>query len=190
MAMRRPWGPDPSLARQLHSALPWSGLEWCLWCFIFSVSALAGETVFSGKGKCVLQARGELAYTYRQKSPPLLWLVHPHENETPNPHSLIGPKGTALIGQWRCWWGYSHAALFEWGTPQSYWLKYYPRISFIRADSDVRNTVQVGSSVWEADSLVQTSPWSVGCVRGPWIEMAARLCFQIWAPVATRSPSW
>ena len=47
-----------------------------------------------------------------------------------------------------------------------------PETLLLRADSDCSNTVQEGSSVQEAGSLVQPSPWSVGCMRGPCEEAA------------------
>ena len=41
-----------------------------------------------------------------------------------NPHSLIGPKGTVLIGQNTASpTGWSHTTLIGWGKPQAYWLK-------------------------------------------------------------------
>lgn len=45
----------------------------------------------------------------------------------PNPHSLISPKSTVLIGQNRVdLGGWSYAALTGWGKPQSRWLSRVP----------------------------------------------------------------
>ena len=46
----------------------------------------------------------------------------------------------------------------------------------IRAGSDGRNTVQAGSSVWEADSTAGFSKSAV-CVKGPCVETSTILCF-------------
>lgn len=74
---------------------------------------------------------------------------------------------------------------------QSYRLKYDPRNSCIKPGSDGRNIVQEGSSVQEAGSLVQNSPWNAVCVGGPYVEIAARLCiFKFEISKAMRSPSW
>lgn len=104
------------------------------------------------------------------------------QTRTPNLHSLIGPKSTVLIdwnrtapiGQWR-----SNEAIapIGQGMSQSCWLKLDSRNSFIMIGSSIRNTVKASSSVQVAGSLVQASPLSVACVKGPYLAMAARLCF-------------
>lgn len=63
--------------------------------------------------------------------------------KTPNSQSLIGPKVTVLIGQL----GFSCAELTGKGKPQSYWLQYNSKNSFIRAGTDVRNMEQADSSM-------------------------------------------
>lgn len=64
----------------------------------------------------------------------------------------------------------SYIALTGLGESQFYWSKYNSMNSFKRAGSNGRNTVQAGS-------LVQASLMSMACVRDPYLEMAARLCF-------------
>lgn len=74
---------------------------------------------------------GRRDLTYREKSPALISdrsiLM---QTRTPNPHTLIGPKSTVLIGSngayligwWRCKWGYSCAAVIEGGRSSAHWL--------------------------------------------------------------------
>lgn len=53
---------------------------------------------------------------------------------------------------------YNSTTLIGHGKSQFYWLKYNSKNSSISAGSDSRKTVQAGSSVWEAGSLVHASP--------------------------------
>lgn len=53
---------------------------------------------------------------------------------------------------------------------QSYWLNYNSTNSFIMAGSNIGNIVQVSNSA-------QVFHCSVICMRGPCVEMSARLCF-------------
>lgn len=125
----------------------------------------------------------------KQQSPPLVadWSIL-MQMRTPNAPSLIGPKRYCPdCSEWShsdLWLvnedvdeGYSCAALIRQETPQSYWLKYNYRNSFVRVGSRGRDIVQAGSLVWEAGSSVQAFPWGVICMRGPLVEMADRFCF-------------
>lgn len=173
----RPWGQAPVWP----NSSPRSSL-------FDSVQSLGCFTLW-WKGKvCSLNQRADL---YRQKSLPLL------PNWSPNPHSMTGPKGTVWVGQngatlicqWKCWCGYSRTAPIRWGKPQYYWLKYNSRNSFISAGSVARTqcsqTVQCRRL-----ALVQASPCSVACMRGPFRNgLVFFVCFVlIWAQSATRSP--
>ena len=111
---------------------------------IFAVSVQPGRcsqsSVFRGKAKYTLTARGELAY--RDKIPiPVPDLSVFLQMRTPNHHSLMGPKGTILIDQNRTTlvvWIY--AVLIEWGKPLSSWLEKDSGNSFIRTGSGDRNS--------------------------------------------------
>ena len=90
--------------------------------------------------------------------------------KTLNPHSLIGPKNTiligqneaALMGQWRCKWGYSCAAPIGWGKSQSHWSNFDPRSSLIRLYTDGRSTMQ---EAWQPSQSV-AFPWNTVCIWG------------------------
>ena len=94
-------------------ALAFSGLllsvsDWHLQCF-------------STARECTLRARGELSNMESSAHPPTLasWLVC-SDQMTPNPHSLIRPKGTVLIGQ-------NRATLVGWScTPPVGWESLNP----------------------------------------------------------------
>lgn len=145
VAMRQTWG-EAALRwapLQLCSALLCTGQSapFCLLCsgesssvfqarllLCFSFSSSQGNTIFSLWW--ANWARGGLTYIDRSPCP---WFLIGLSScrLTPNPHSLIGVKGTVLIGQngvaligwWRYWWKYSCAAPIGQGKLQSYWLK-------------------------------------------------------------------
>lgn len=106
----------------LHFMPKCSGLGWASKASsTFQLSQ--GNAVFCGKGKCAFQATE--AGLYRQKSLALVpgWFVL-MQIRNPNLHSLIGSKGTVLIGKkratlivWNC------TSPIEWEKPQSYWLQ-------------------------------------------------------------------
>ena len=123
MSVKQPWDQAP---RWLDSPLIHMGLlcavtvfsvlHWrftLLWWDSLSSFREMQYSVFGGKGKCTLWARGELVYTDRRPRPWSLIGLVVMQVRTPNSHSLIGPKGTVLIsqnrpvliGQWRGWWG-------------------------------------------------------------------------------------
>ena len=162
-------GQGLSLARQLCSALVCSTCSgpatlFCS-CACLLPSALvrhlqyfssSQETVFSvwWKGE-VHSQRQRGAHICGHESLPLVpdWSIL-MQMRIPNPHSLVGPKGTVLIdqngavmiGQWRCWCRDTAAQLqLNREKPQSYCLKHNSRNSFIRAGSDDRNTVQAAA---------------------------------------------
>lgn len=142
------------------------GCEAALLCSVQACSALARLQLQPGKCSCLslgeresgLLVRGEL--TYIERSPcPLSLIVHTHANEGSKSSQFDWSK--KHCADWSKWsfsgWlvkGFSCVAPIGWGKPQSYWLKYNFRNSFIRAGSDGRNTVQAGSAevwlVWEA----------------------------------------
>lgn len=86
--------------------------------------------------------------------------------ETQNSHSLVGSKGTVLIGHngatdWlmKMLMGESSCIVpVGWEKSQFYWLEYYSRSCFIRAGSDGKSTVPAGGSVQEAGGSVQAFP--------------------------------
>ena len=95
LGTRQSWGQAPF---QLDSStLLHAVCSAQLWWDMFGVSAPARETGFGGKGKCAPRARRELTKTEVSTSGPD-WSVL-MQIRTPNSHSLIGPKGTALISQ-------------------------------------------------------------------------------------------
>lgn len=148
----------PAPVRLQCSSSSWGSGTLCLWWI---------GTVYSPS------QRGEDCYTSREKFPSLVpdWFVL-MQMSTPDPHRLIGPKstaligwnGAALIGQWRC---HSYGALIRLRKLQSYWLKYNSNNFSVRAGSDGRNAVQAGSSGQEAGSSGQAFPRSAFCVKGP-----------------------
>ena len=137
-------GPGPPLPGQFCSAPPWPGL-FCVTpvCFVphWFASLCSGEafsvflcslrkTVSCGKGKCTPWAPGRWG-SWPMGVLPLVtnWSIL-MQMRTPNPCSLIFPKGTVLIGQNRATLiGWSCAALIGWGEPQFYWLKWVVQIA-------------------------------------------------------------
>lgn len=99
-----------------------SGPARCLWCF----GSSQGDAVSSLRWKqkvCSLSQRWD--DLHGKKSPFQVpdWFIFIHMKIL-NSCSSIGPKGTALIDQWRYWWGYSCMALIPQGKTQSCRWKY------------------------------------------------------------------
>lgn len=169
VAVRQPRGPSPSSAWQL-----WSLLH-SIWQDVFGILSLVVQL---------------------QQEKPSLQPFKEKESDPPKPEGLAyidkSPHQWFLIDSPLFKWGLQILAVWlvpkalSWLVrmealrlageeadgdtavqPQSYWLKYYYRIPFVKADSAGKNTVQAGSSAWEPGSLVQGSPCSVVWLRGP-----------------------
>ena len=185
MARRRPWGQalllldcSALLSGPVAFAGPCSalhsGLVRCLQCFIFGV----GKPVFHGKGKCTPWVKGELTYADRSLHP-WFWLVCSHLNEASKSHRLVEKALFWLVEwscsdcQWRWWWEHSCTSPIGEGKPQPYGLKYNARNSFLRAGLMAGACCRQFSTV--AGSWVQASPYSAVGMRGPCVEMAARV---------------
>ena len=164
------------LSAPFQSALCCTGLLHC--AFVFSIlcqSALLcsrkmssmfqlqlGKHSLEWKGKvCSQNQRGAglNGQTFRPLVPD--WFVS-MQMRTPNPHILMGPKGTALIGQNRA-------------VPIGCNCVGFQEFLY-KGRSDGRNTVQVGSLV-QRQAVQCRLLSSAACVRGPHAEMASRLCF-------------
>ena len=144
-------------------------------CCSAPVKHLSQETVFSGKRKCSLRARGELTYIDRGPCP----IPNPHwsilmQMKTPNLQFDWSKKHSPDSSKWshsdwsvKKMMGIQLCSSDRMGKPQSYWLKQDSRNSFIRAGSDGRNTVQAGKRF-------SAGFWSAVCTRGPCVAMAGR----------------
>ena len=142
-----------------------------------------GNALFSlwWKAKCMLRARGELADITEVSALAPDWSVL-MQMRTSNLHSLIGPKGTFLIGYkwaavlgwWTCWWGYNCAALIGEGKASVPLVE----IGFqeLLHKSWLRWQKQWGQAV-QGRLLPE-----VEYVRGPCAEIAGKLCFLKFEP--------
>lgn len=112
----------------------------------FSVTALAGGTVFGGNRNCFSSRRA--AELHIEKFTPWIsdWAISmqigalsPHSLIEPNSIILIGQNGATLISQWSCKGGYSYTVSIVRRKFQSYWLKNDSSNSFVSIGSDGRD---------------------------------------------------
>lgn len=136
----------------------------------FGSAGAAGQRWVEGKG--APRARGKV--TSWTEPPPLTpdWFVL-MQMRTPSPQSVIGPKGTVLMGQGRATLvGQSCSALIGWGEPQSSWLKWTQK-ELPKGWADAGPGGRAGSA---DGGPGPAAPQRAGCTGGPCVKMAPRLC--------------
>ena len=152
------------IGAQLYSVLLCSrGTSWVFW--LEPGKQHSPHSSVKRKVHCLSQ-RG--AGLYRQKSLPLVpdWSMS-RQVRTPNPWSLIGPKGSVLIGHNRAsligqicateWMGKFSILLFDTGFQE---LCYKGWLRWQKHRADI-------SGQRQAINSVQTPSWSVVCMRTP-----------------------